>query len=125
MPGKFVFVVGDNAAGGSDADDLAPLSRLDLLLPETSDPPPVIVPGAGIEEHEREIIRARPRRSGLPEPTQTDVPLPAPPRPREVPGHRPENILVAGPHTARALTELHAGEPGPTKHPAGSRIAGS
>ncbi|MFB7493227.1 hypothetical protein ACFC09_00730 [Streptomyces sp. NPDC056161] len=131
MPGKFVFVVGDNSAGASNADDSAPLSRLGLLLPETlSAPAPVIVPGQGIEEHEREIIRARTRRSRPPEPTLTeptltDVPLPAPPRPREVPEHRPENVLVAGPHQARALTELHTEEPGPTKHPAGRRIAGS
>lgn len=98
MPGKFVFVVGDNLACRSNSEDLVPLSRLDLLLEEglSSDPPPVIVPGQGIEKYEREIVRAKLRRRGLPESMLMDVPLPTPLHHHEVHKRNPENVLIAG-----------------------------
>ncbi|MFE9613518.1 AfsA-related hotdog domain-containing protein [Streptomyces sp. NPDC006012] len=130
MPGKFVFVVGDNLADGSDTDDLMPLSRLDLLLEETlPDSLPVLVPGQGIEVHERETIRAKLRRRGLPESMLMDVPLPAPLRPCEVHKHRPENVLIAGLHKVeddlfRATLRISDKQEMILDHTTGSHVTG-
>ncbi|MDQ0772758.1 hypothetical protein QF026_001224 [Streptomyces aurantiacus] len=98
MPEKFVFVVGDNLACRSNSEDLVPLSQLDLLLEEglSSDPPLVIVPGQGIEKDERDIVRAKLRRRGLPESMLMDLPLPTLLHRHEVHKHNPENVLIAG-----------------------------
>lgn len=96
MPGAFVFVVGENLAGRSGTAELVPLSRLDRLLAGRAGPPPVLVPGQGLEEHGREAVRGALRRHGLDEALLLDLPAPAPLHPREVHRRRPENVLLAG-----------------------------
>ncbi|MFF7788126.1 AfsA-related hotdog domain-containing protein [Streptomyces sp. NPDC007991] len=56
----------------------------------------MILPGQGIEEYEREIVRAVLRRHGLPESILMDIPLPAPLPCFEVHKRIPENVLIAG-----------------------------
>ncbi|NEW76897.1 AfsA-related hotdog domain-containing protein [Streptomyces sp. NEAU-174] len=98
MPENVIFVVGDNLASRSHSVDLVPLSRLEALLDGelTSGSLPVIVPGQGVEEYEREILRGALRRYGLPESLLADVPLPAPIYHSEVHKRNPDNVLIAG-----------------------------
>ncbi|MGW2836210.1 AfsA-related hotdog domain-containing protein [Streptomyces sp. NPDC001493] len=99
MHGEIVFVVGENLAGTSESADLVPLSGLDRLLERVlSGPLPMLVPGQGMGECERETVRTALRRHGLAETMLMDVPAPVPLLPREVHKRRPENVLVAGLH---------------------------
>lgn len=131
MPGNFVFVVGDNLASRSNSRELMSLSRLSLLLEERSpsDPLPVIMPGQGIEEHERELVRTKLRRRGLPESILVDVPLPAPLRHSEVHKHNPENVLIAGlreaeDHLFRATLRISDRHEMVLDHTTGSHVNG-
>ncbi|HEY8978730.1 MAG TPA: AfsA-related hotdog domain-containing protein [Streptomyces sp.] len=99
MQTDVVFVVGDHLAGRSQSAGMVALSRLEALLDSgdlASDPPPTIVPGQGIEEYEREILRRALRRHGLPESLLMDVAPPAPMHHADVHKRDPDNVLVAG-----------------------------
>lgn len=98
MPGKFLFVVGDNLASRARSADLVPLSRFESVLDEelASGPPPVVVPGQGIDLYQREILRHALLRRGLPQSLLADVTLPEPLPHTEVHKSDPGNVLVSG-----------------------------
>ncbi|GFE19623.1 AfsA-related hotdog domain-containing protein [Streptomyces libani] len=98
MPEKVVFVVGDNLATRSNSVDLVSLSEFTASLKGEliSEPFPVIIPGQGIEDYEREIVRSKLRQHGLPESILKDIPLPELLYHSEVHKRKPENVLIAG-----------------------------
>jgi hypothetical protein len=130
VPGDFVFVVGENLAGRSDTAELVPLSGLDRFLAGLAGPPPVLVPGQGLEEHGREAVRGALRRHGLDEALLLDLPAPAPLHPREVHRRRPENVLLAGLEKAggnlfRASLRICDRQETVLDHTTGSPVAGA
>ncbi|WP_405970338.1 A-factor biosynthesis protein AfsA [Streptomyces sp. NBC_00988] len=122
--------MGENLAGRSDSADLVSLSRLDPLLERVrSGPLPVLVPGQGVEERERKIVRAKLRRYGLTEALLVNLPAPAPLSPSEVHKRRPENVLVAGLHKAendlfRATLRISDQQEMILDHTTGSHVTG-
>ncbi|ANW22663.1 AfsA-related hotdog domain-containing protein [Streptomyces clavuligerus] len=97
---KVVFIVGDHLAGSSPSPHLMSLSQLlsGLRDGQVREPWPTLVPGQGIEQYERGIVRGELRRLGLPESILLDIPMPELLGHSEVHKHNPENVLVAGLH---------------------------
>ncbi|MEW2544895.1 AfsA-related hotdog domain-containing protein [Streptomyces sp. NPDC047002] len=97
-PRDVVFIVGDNLASRSPAAGLMSLTALLTGLDNGSvrAPWPVLVPGQGIERYEREIVRGRLRRLGIPESILRDPPMPPMLGCAEVHKHNPDNVLLAG-----------------------------
>ncbi|MEU2794063.1 AfsA-related hotdog domain-containing protein [Streptomyces sp. NPDC007100] len=95
-----VFVVGDNLAGSSPSAHLLSLSELLSGLRDglVREPWPVLVPEQGVERYERDLVRDRLRRLGLPESILQDPPIPEVLGCAEVHKHNPDNVLIAGLH---------------------------